>query len=497
MFCKICFYDKIERGDVSLVNRIIVNINKLFINSLDMFFSINGRYSNHTKDSYFIRYIGFEKNENLSDKIILAENRIKEGTIKRGYYRTSSLDTFISPDKLQLFLSMYERIKNSTGTTLPYTFTSQQVQDLLLENLYEVIKTYTTFKQGATDSMIKNFAVKLLFWIHTYFPKLFPAEFDLSVSSKFLYLGDIKEQEYLFLYLLARQGCDVIYINPLNDAKISPSFLNLSSLCQKECTGSIDLPVYKAEEPTVRQVTESHPEKKSETAVQPAAVSNKINPKHPARNSAREKTALAPAPQPKTPAQGERKELDYTEIANMASSVVMISVYNQNNECFKTGSGVIIGEKGYILTNFHVVGGGHYYSVNMENEQQQYMSFQILKYNPDLDLALIRIEKTCRPIAIFRGQNELVRGQKVVAIGSPLGLFNSVSDGIISGFRVINYVHMIQYTAPTSPGSSGGALLNMYGELIGLSTAGMENAQNINLAVDYKTILEFVKGFIN
>ena len=54
---------------------------------------------------------------------------------------------------------------------------------------------------------------------------------------------------------------------------------------------------------------------------------------------------------------------------------------------------------------------------------------------------------------------------------------------------------MIQYTAPTSPGSSGGALLNMYGEVIGISTAGIDNGQNINLAVGHRYILDFIRGF--
>lgn len=89
-----------------------------------------------------------------------------------------------------------------------------------------------------------------------------------------------------------------------------------------------------------------------------------------------------------------------------------------------------------------------------------------------------------------------MRGQKVVAIGSPLGLFNSVSDGIISGFRQLERVSMIQFTAPVSHGSSGGALLDLYGELIGLITAGYDDGQNLNLAVDYQTISQFVRGLI-
>ena len=70
-----------------------------------------------------------------------------------------------------------------------------------------------------------------------------------------------------------------------------------------------------------------------------------------------------------------------------------------------------------------------------------------------------------------------------------------MSDGIIAGFRNFDHVSMIQFTAPTSHGSSGGALMNMYGELIGLVSAGFDDGENLNLAVDYETIGSFVKGF--
>ena len=108
---------------------------------------------------------------------------------------------------------------------------------------------------------------------------------------------------------------------------------------------------------------------------------------------------------------------------------------------------------------------------------------------------MIRIQRKLVPLPIYKGKNKLVRGQKVVAIGSPLGLFNSVSDGIISGFRNIDNVDMIQFTAPTSHGSSGGAVLNMQGEVIGISTAGYDSGQNINLAMGYECINTFILGF--
>ena len=82
------------------------------------------------------------------------------------------------------------------------------------------------------------------------------------------------------------------------------------------------------------------------------------------------------------------------------------------------------------------------------------------------------------------------------AMATALGLFNSVSDGIISGFRKISDVDMIQFTAPISHGSSGGAVLNMYGEVVGISTAGIDSGQNINLAIGYESIRAFASGFM-
>lgn len=71
------------------------------------------------------------------------------------------------------------------------------------------------------------------------------------------------------------------------------------------------------------------------------------------------------------------------------------------------------------------------------------------------------------------------------------------ADGIISGFRLIDSVEMIQFTAPISHGSSGGALLNMNGEVIGISTAGFDAGQNLNLAVSYEYINTFLMGLKN
>ena len=133
--------------------------------------------------------------------------------------------------------------------------------------------------------------------------------------------------------------------------------------------------------------------------------------------------------------------------------------------------------------------------VRIEDDEKVDVTSEVIKYNPQLDLAVLRIDRELNPLPVYDGRKKLVRGQRVVAIGSPLGLFNSVSDGIISGFRKIKDVDMIQFTAPISSGSSGGAVLNMYGEIIGISTAGVDSGQNINLAVDYSNIRFFAQGF--
>ena len=192
---------------------------------------------------------------------------------------------------------------------------------------------------------------------------------------------------------------------------------------------------------------------------------------------------------------GTRAEKSFEQLAQLASSVVMITIHDDKGEPIGSGSGIMVGRKGYILTNQHVASGGRFYTVRIEDDNNTYRTEEIIKYNQVLDLAVIRIDRALNPLPIYNGAQKLVRGQKVVAIGSPLGLFNSVSDGIISGFRKFDNVDMIQFTAPTSPGSSGGAVLNMYGEVIGISTAGIPDAQGINLAVGYEFINLFVSGF--
>ena len=90
--------------------------------------------------------------------------------------------------------------------------------------------------------------------------------------------------------------------------------------------------------------------------------------------------------------------------------------------------------------------------------------------------------------------NKIEIGEKVVAIGNPLGYERTVSDGIISGLREEKGMKYLQITTPISPGSSGGALLNMYGEVIGITSMGyLGFAQNLNFAVPINYVCSLIK----
>ena len=141
------------------------------------------------------------------------------------------------------------------------------------------------------------------------------------------------------------------------------------------------------------------------------------------------------------------------------------------------GSGVILTEDGFILTNFHVVDGGEKFIVRLDNEELEAV---IVGSDPSSDLAVIKVEaRGLTPIAI--GDSETVSvGEWVMAVGSPFGLEKSVSVGIVSALYrstalqsqsgLSIFANLIQTDAAINPGNSGGALVNSQGELIGINT---------------------------
>ncbi|MDE6592564.1 MAG: trypsin-like peptidase domain-containing protein [Oscillospiraceae bacterium] len=417
------------------------------------------------------------------------------------------------------------------------------------EALKSVLDLEKSANANYNSTIEKNLAASLIYWCSALLGA--PTE----GRGKFICSGNIRLKEYLFCVLAFRYGYDVMILLPGGDLSLPSGLLDISHTVNLgECRNTA-VPQYSQENDPAENAYENyhvnlnHPKRSPIGSQQAAAritgniyANNQngqgghsnlpgnssgnyhVNLNHPKRrplSSQQDNTAPKNTPSHTDPRQerlnipadmsrqsvaqyaaaqqvpASRRELTFEELAQLAESVVMIETEDSLGHVTGSGSGVVIDSRGYILTNCHVACQSKAYRIRMENDDCIYRTDRLLKYHPDNDLAILRIDRPMKPLKIYDGQKELVRGQKVVAIGSPHGLFNSVSDGIIAGLRTISDVDMIQFTAPISGGSSGGALLNMYGEVIGICTATLRDSQNINIAVSYKQLIPFCQGFIS
>lgn len=445
--------------------------NIININSINTFVNIHGGCNKNCRDVYFIRTLGID--ENLILDLEKAEKTLYEN-MKKNILVYKRIDTL--PNNIQevdYYYLCYQRFLKGENVSTKVSGITPALDKTFSNACKEILKLYKLSNKNISLSMEKNYCIKLFFRFDTIFSDCLKT-WSEKINIKVITDNIVKLQDYLFFYMLTLIGADVLMLQSKNDIEIEEFFLNLSKKLYIGSYSDISLPVYKQKADFIQ---------------------NNANIKIDNTGSQREKN-VSIKPHYISSDDYKKQEKTFEQLAGMASSIVMITIKNDYNEIIGTGSGIMIGQDGYILTNNHVTGGGREFIIRIENDETLYSTTQIIKYNQLLDLAIIRIEKKLQPLKIYDGKEDLVRGQKVVAIGSPYGFFNSVSDGIISGFRIIDDVDMIQFTAPISAGSSGGAVLNMYGEVIGISTAGIRNAQNINLAVSYESIKTFVKGFI-
>lgn len=240
------------------------------------------------------------------------------------------------------------------------------------------------------------------------------------------------------------------------------------------------------------------------------------------------------------------------QIAEMAAPfVVMVENYNENGQIMGQGSGYVFSpDDGIVITNYHVIRGASALTVKVPSKGESRVG-SLLGYNIENDVAVLEIppqkispgsSKTASEIVddvIRRGDVERKRrtqqmfsnmadriagrlspqsppvdgptgsdrssnglktepepgvkvGDRVVAIGAPLGLENTVSEGIVSAIRENASSRIIQTTASISPGSSGGPLLNEYGKVIGLTTATVRDGQNLNFVIPSSCISELL-----
>lgn len=177
---------------------------------------------------------------------------------------------------------------------------------------------------------------------------------------------------------------------------------------------------------------------------------------------------------------------DRVEIAT--KSVLMLEAYDGSGIFLGSGSGFVAFDNTKLVTNYHVIEGADTI-VAYTDDGYQYIVDQVLIADAKRDLAILGFSSPTDLLPLsLNVSGELKRAQKVVAIGSPIGITNTVSIGNISALYEEDGVSEIQFTAPISPGSSGGALFDNNGEVIGITSATYLDAQNINVAVHAREV---------
>lgn len=218
----------------------------------------------------------------------------------------------------------------------------------------------------------------------------------------------------------------------------------------------------------------------------------------------------------------ENINLIFNDVSQSVVSITSVEVIDDflesNYSRISQGSGVIVDDSGEvitIITNYHVVKDTAKILVLVDEENE--ITGSLVGFDDESDLAFISVKKEDIPSEIMLNlkkatlgdSDSLEVGEKVLAIGSPLGYRNTVTDGIISGFqRNLNFpgrrINLIQTNAAINPGNSGGALVNVSGEVIGINTVKIVGSQLEGLAFAipinnvkeiYEEILE--KGYVS
>ena len=188
-------------------------------------------------------------------------------------------------------------------------------------------------------------------------------------------------------------------------------------------------------------------------------------------------------------------------------SVVCVTA-DQGNGSASVGSGVVLTQSGYIVTNFHIIQGGVSLNVSMLSSTANYDA-KLVGYDEELDLAVLKIEAQGLTPARLGSSDQLSVGDSVYAIGNPMGyLHGTMTEGIISSpTRTIQVdgkdMNLLQTSAALNSGNSGGALTNAYGQVVGITSAkitGLENdtvIEGLGLVIPINDTIPFLNQMIH
>ncbi len=191
--------------------------------------------------------------------------------------------------------------------------------------------------------------------------------------------------------------------------------------------------------------------------------------------------------------QSEIRSSSFSDIFEKVSpAVVVITAYTP--EGVSRGSGFIVKESGVVVTNFHVVAGATGIEIKLK-DGRIFSVKDIIDYNIQKDICILKIEADTLPVCRLGDSRFLRPGDKVLVIGAPLGLEYSITDGLLSAKRKLGGEEILQFSAPVSPGNSGGPLLNSKGEVVGVTTFIRIRGQNLNFAVSINEVKPYIRNY--
>lgn len=189
---------------------------------------------------------------------------------------------------------------------------------------------------------------------------------------------------------------------------------------------------------------------------------------------------------------GDRNKLDGSKIFSNYNTAVFM-VFTSDGYNGYQGSGFFINNSGLAVSNYHVFQGTNkgYETIKLANNDTEYKVLEVIHASEDEDFILFRVNASNTnfiPLAKYKPQV----GEKVFAIGSPRGLENTFSSGEVSQWRANN---LMQISALIDHGSSGGALINEYGEVVGITSGSFADGSQANL--NYAWSIDAIKPYIN